>query len=344
MPPPEQVVVAMDWGGTWARASVIDRQGRLLWSSRRGNTSDPAREAIIQNATELLRQGIDWARDRSIAGIGVAVAGPVDAETGTLYDPPNLPTLNGVSLKAQWEPVLGYPVHVGNDATLAALGEFHFGAGRQARDRGNPPATLVYVTVSTGIGGGVVYQGKPFLGAHGLAGEVGHQVIDTGPQAPACQCGGSGCLEALASGTAIARIARDRLAQEGRADFLGESPEGLLPKEPASLTPASLTAETVFEAAAQGDGLAISILDDAVSALPVGLVNLLHLYNPDLIVLGGGVTNGLVELDLVDQVRDRMLARAMSRRHRDVTLVTSTLGDAVGMVGAASLVWQEVQS
>ncbi len=331
MPPPEQVVVAMDWGGTWARASVIDRQGRLLWSSRRGKTSDPAREAIIQNATELLRQGIDWAQDKSIAGIGVAVAGPVDAESGTLYDPPNLPTLNGVSLKAQWEPELGYPVHVGNDATLAALGEFHFGAGRQARERGNPPATLVYVTVSTGIGGGVVYRGKPFLGAHGLAGEVGHQVIDTGPQAPACQCGNSGCLEALASGTAIARIARDRLVQEGRDGFLVESSD-----------PASLTSETVFQAAAQGDGLAKSILDDAASALSVGLVNLLHLYNPDLIVLGGGVTNGLVELGLVDQVRDGMLARAMSRRHRDVTLVTSTLGDAVGMVGAASLVWQEV--
>ncbi len=333
MPPTEQVVVAMDWGGTWARASVVDRQGRLLWSSRRGNTSDPARDVIIQNATELLRQGIDWAREKSIAGIGVAVAGPVDAETGTLFDPPNLPTLNGVSLKARWEPELGYPVHVGNDATLAALAEFHFGAGKEASDRGNPPATLVYVTVSTGIGGGVVYQGKPFLGAHGLAGEVGHQVIDTGPQAPACQCGSYGCLEALASGTAIARIARDRLVQKGRDGFLVESAD-----------PASLTSETVFQAAAQGDSLAISILDDVASALAVGLVNLLHLYNPDLIVLGGGVTNGLVELDLVEQVRDRMLARAMSRRHRDVTLVTSTLGDAVGMIGAASLVWQEAQS
>ena len=338
MPSPEQVAIAMDWGGTWARASVIDRQGRLLWSSRRGNTSDPARKAIIQNATELLRQGIDWARDKRIAGIGVAVAGPVDAETGTLYDPPNLPTLNGVSLRAQWEPELGYPVYVGNDATLAALGEFHFGAGRQASNRGNPPATLVYVTVSTGIGGGVVYRGQPFLGAHGLAGEVGHQVIDTGPQAPACQCGSSGCLEAFASGTAIARIARDRLAQEGRDGFLVES------SDPTPLAAASLTAETVFQAAAQGDGLAIRILDDAVSALSVGLVNLLHLYNPDLIVLGGGVTNGLVELDLVDQVQERMLARAMSQRHRDVTLVTSTLGDAVGMVGAASLVWQEVST
>ena len=84
MPPPEQVVVAMDWGGTWARASVVDRRGQLLWSSRRGNTSDTSREAIIENATELLRQGIGWARGKSIAGIGVAVAGPVDAETGTL--------------------------------------------------------------------------------------------------------------------------------------------------------------------------------------------------------------------------------------------------------------------
>ena len=332
MPQQEQVVVAMDWGGTWARASVIDRQGQLLWSSRQANASDPARERLIQNATELIRQGIGWARHKSIAGIGVAVAGPVDAETGTLYDPPNLPALNGVSLKSRWEPELGYPVYVGNDATLAALGEFHFGAGRQARDLGNTPATLVYLTISTGIGGGVVYRGKPFLGAHGLAGEVGHQVIDTSSQAPDCQCGSSGCLEALASGTAIARIARDRLVQESRDGFLGESGD-----------PASLTSETVFQAAAQGDCLAKSILDAVASALSVGLVNVLHLYNPDLIVLGGGVTNGLVELGLVEQVRTGMLARAMSQRHRDVTLITSELGDAVGMVGAASLVWQEVQ-
>ena len=342
MPPPEQVVVAMDWGGTWARASVIDRRGQLLWNSRRGNPSESTREAILQNATDLLREGIAWAPDKSVAGIGVAVAGPVDAETGTLYDPPNLPTLNGLSLKDLWEPELGYPVHVGNDANLAALGEFHFGAGKLASDRGNPPATLVYVTVSTGIGGGIVDRGQPFLGAHGLAGEVGHQVIDIGPQAPACQCGSSGCLEALASGTAIARIAVERLAQEGRDGFLVESGDPGT-GTPASGTPAPLTAETVFQAAAQGDGLAISILDDVVSALSVGLVNLLHLYNPDLIVLGGGVTNGLVELNLVDQVRNRMLDRAMSQRHRDVTLVTSTLGDAAGMIGAASLVWQKVQ-
>ena len=332
MPQPEQVVVAMDWGGTWARASVIDRQGQLLWSSRQANAGDTDREGLIQNATELIRQGIDWARDISIAGIGVAVAGPVDAETGTLYEPPNLPALNGVSLKSRWESQLGYPVYVGNDATLAALGEFYFGVGRQARYRGNPPVTLVYLTISTGIGGGVVYRGKPFLGAHGLAGEVGHQVIDTSPQAPNCQCGSSGCLEALASGTAIARIARDRLVQEGRDSFLVESGE-----------PAFLTSEMVFQAAAQGDGLAKSILDAVTSALSVGLVNVLHLYNPDLIVLGGGVTNGLVELGLVEQVRAGMLARAMSQRHRDVTLITSTLGDAVGMVGAASLVWQELQ-
>ena len=183
-----------------------------------------------------------------------------------------------------------------------------------------------------------MYRGQPFLGAHGLAGEVGHQVIDAGQQAPACQCGSSGCLEAFASGTAIARIARERLAQEGRDSFLVDS------SDHTPLTAESLTAETVFQAAAQGDNLATSILDDAASALSVGLVNLLHLYDPDMIVLGGGVTNGLVDLDLVDPVRERMLARAMSRRHRDVTLVTSTLGDAIGMVGAASLVWQAVGS
>ena len=113
------VAVAMDWGGTGTRASVIDRNGEILWQERSANPKDGSRDPLLDAADRLLTDAIGWCGDRPIAGVGVAVAGPVDAETGTLFDPPNLPALNGVSLKARWEPLTGYSVWVGNDANLA---------------------------------------------------------------------------------------------------------------------------------------------------------------------------------------------------------------------------------
>lgn len=322
------LAVAMDWGGTWARVSVVDRQGQIRWQSRVANAPGAVKYRLLSVAEGLLRAAVEWAGRPRIAGVGIAVASPVDPETGTLYQPPNLPHLDGVSLKPLWEAALGLPVWVGNDANLAALGEYQYGAGKSARDRGESTQTLVYLTVSTGIGGGVVIDGRMLLGANGLAAEIGHMTIDSTGGGPPCQCGGSGCLESLASGTAIARIARERLAREDpRSSLLAGDSTG------------PLTSESVFRAAAQNDPLANSILDGVVAALSVGLTNVLHLFNPDLVVLGGGVTAGLVELGLLPRIKSMMVERAMSRRHADFRLVGSQLGDAAGMVGAATLVW-----
>jgi glucokinase len=329
--PSQQVAVAMDWGGTWTRAAVIDRDGVTLWHSRLANPTGGSQAQYLETADLLLREAIGWCAARPIAGVGVAVAGPVDAETGTLYQPPNLPVLDGVSLKARWEPLVGYPVWVGNDANLAGLGEFHFGSGMDAARQGTPPRTLVYVTVSTGIGGGVVDQGLVFLGAGGLAAEIGHMTIDRSDSAPQCQCGNRGCLEALASGTAIARMARAVVAGPNSA-----------PSALAAEDAASITSESVFRAAAQGDRPAADVLEGVVQALSVGLTNALHLFNPDLVVLGGGVTVGLTELGLLPRIRPLMLQRAMSERHKDFQLVASRLGDGAGMVGAAAMVWKQV--
>ncbi len=155
-------------------------------------------------------------------------------------------------------------------------------------------------------------------------------VIDSSETAPTCQCGNTGCLEALASGTAVARIARARLVEAGVQSTLSGGDID------------SITAEAVFEAAAQGDELAQGVLDGVVAALSVGLTNLLHLFDPDVIVLGGGVTQGLSDAGLMDQIKGAIVARAMSERHRNVALVVTKLGDSVGMVGAASLVWREL--
>ena len=327
----QQAAVVMDWGGTWIRTAVMDRSGETLWQSRIPNPTDPGQDAFLKAAYGQLAEAMAWRPDLDAAGVGIAAAGPVDSNTGALNAPPNLPALDGVSLNALWEPLVGRPVWVDNDATLAALGEFQYGAGRDADAAGFPPQTLVYVTVSTGIGGGVVHRGQVFQGAAGLAVEVGHTCIDRRESAPPCECGSRGCLEAFASGTGIARSARAALAGGGP---LG-SPWPVAEVE-------SLTSKDVSHAAGKGDPLATEIFEDVVQALSVGLTNAVHSFNPDLLVLGGGVTLGLTELGLIPRLEEMIKERAMSDGHRDFRFVVSRLGDSAGMAGAAALVWNKL--
>ncbi len=325
----EGVALAMDWGGTWCRIAAVNREGSILWQTRARNPAGVPADQLLAVGLDLVGQARDWCGNgRRIHGLGVAAAGPVDADTGTLLEPPNLPALNGVSLKSAWEPQLGLEVSVGNDANLAALGEFVYGAGLEAQQRGEGSNSLVYVTVSTGVGGGVIERRRLLLGSYGMAAEVGHMVIDRRPDAPVCQCGNRGCLEALASGTSIARIARQRVLElSNRQGVLAEQDPDLI------------TAERVLNAVSQGDPLASAILDDVIDSLSVGLTNLLHLYNPDLVVLGGSVSFGLEGMGLLPRIYGQMQERAMTDGHRRFRLVSSRLGDAPGMLGAASLVW-----
>jgi glucokinase len=325
-----QIAVAMDWGGTWTRTALIDKQGQILWQTREPNPQDGTKEEYLGNAERLLSQAIEQAGG-PVAGIGAAVAGPVESTTGTFFQPPNLMVLDGVSFKDLWEKAFDVPVWVGNDANLAALGEHYFGAGKESADNGRPVKTLFYVTVSTGVGGGVVDKGSVFLGANGLTAEIGHTLVDTSDSALECQCGAKGCLESMASGTAIERIARQKLASGGFAD------SALAPLE-SNL----LDSEAVFDAAQKNDPLAVFILNGAVSSLAVGLTNVVHLFNPDMIVLGGGVTQGLVKLDMLSRIRQEMETRVMSELHKDFQLTSARLGDSVCLAGAAALVWDQL--
>ncbi len=325
-----QVVVAMDWGGTWTRTAVIDRQGEILWQAREPNPQNGTKEEYLSNAEKLLSNAIHQAGG-PVAGIGAAVAGPVEPTTGTFFQPPNLMVLDGISFKALWEEAFQVPVWVGNDANLAALGEHYSGAGKESADKGRPVKTLFYVTVSTGVGGGVVDKGSVFLGANGLTAEIGHTLVDTTVDALQCQCGARGCLEAMASGTGIERIAKQKLASGG-------FPDSAL----AALDAGLVDSEAVFDAAEKKDSLALSILEGAVSALAVGLTNVVHLFNPDMIVLGGGVTDGLVKLDLLPEIDRQIHDRAMSELHKEFQLTSARLGDSVGLAGAAALVWDQL--
>ena len=316
----EPVALAMDVGGNWARAALVLRRGEVVWRERTPTDSREGRDAVITRVEALLQRGISQAKDRSIAGVGMGVAGPVDPATGILYSPPHLPSLDQVSFKSLWQSKFQWPVLVANDATLAALGEYRYGAGAGAH-------TLVYITISTGIGGGVVANGRLLMGANGMAGEFGHMSVDR--SGPKCRCGNVGCLEAIASGTSIAERAR-RLAKEKGDSIMADMVSG---------DASRISAETVFEAADKGDPMAGEIVADVSSALGAALVNILHAYNPDVIVIGGGVSQNWDSLE--PGIRSYIDSNAMSHiREMGFKLLVSSLGDDIGLMGAAALVWE----
>ena len=322
-------MLAVDWGGTWCRAALVDRNGEILWGDRRTNPRGGDTGQYLALANTLLSEALSEGGIQT-GGIGVAVAGPVDPESGILYQPPNLMALDGVSLKQVWGERFGLPVVLGNDANLAAMGEYHYGAGRDAVRSGHPLKSLFYVTISTGIGGGAVEGGTLLLGANGLTAEVGHTTVDTSTNAPLCQCGKLGCLEAISSGTAISNFAQSSLAEGGYSGSLL-----------AGIDPEQLTARAVVEAAMSEDILAVTAMDRCVEGLGIGLANAVHLFNPDLVILGGGVSAGLRDLDLFPRIREAIQGRLMSELHKAFELVPSVLGDNSGILGAAAAAWAQ---
>jgi len=321
----EPLALVMDLGGSWIRVALAIRSGHLLWHERMPTNAEEGGTAVISRVDALLQRGISRAEDRRIVGIGIAIAGPVDPETGIIYSPPHIPGLDGVSFKSLWGKRWDWPLLVGNDATLAALGEYHYGSGSGAH-------TLVYITISTGIGGGMVVNGRPLMGAHGMAGELGHMTVDR--NGPRCKCGNIGCLEAIASGTSIAEAAQRRVQDVGPSHA---SP--LLMMDMASGEMDRISAAMVFEAAKKGDSLSQEILEDVARAVGAGLVNILHAFNPDIIVIGRAVSHNWDYL--WPGVQSYIEPHAMSHiRKLGFKLAVSSLGDDIGLLGAAALVWQ----
>jgi glucokinase len=253
-----------------------------------------------------------------VQGIGVVAPGPLDPWKGVIMDAPNLPGWKKVPLKDLMEEEFGLPVVVGNDANLAALAEQRFGAGQGVAD-------LIYITVSTGIGGGIIADNRLLLGAQGLAAEVGHQTIEA--HGPRCNCGNIGCLEILAAGPAIARCARE-LIKTGIGTAIADWVGGDLDK---------ITAKVVNQAAQAGDPVAIELFRQAGFYIGIGIVNLLHIFNPSLIIIGGSVAKA-GDL-LFEPIRATVRERAMASYYWENTpIVPATLGDDVGLLGAVALV------
>ena len=313
-----ELYLGIDLGGTKIHTAVVSRDGDILADDYRETVAERGAsgvlDRIVASAQAAMAQG--GAGREEITAIGIGAPGPMDATAGVLTAPPNLPGWNNVPLKALLEERLGIPAFLENDANAAALAEYHYGAGRGSRN-------MIYVTVSTGIGGGLILNGALYYGSDGAAGEIGHMTIL--PNGPLCGCGNRGHLEALASGTAIARDARELLSR-GVPTLI---------RELADDDPAQVTARLVAQAAEQGDLEAQELLDRAMGYLGVGMANLANIFNPDEIVIGGGLAN--LGEKLFGPVRRTVRNTCFDVIADRVQVAPATLGPNVGVIGAAAV-------
>jgi glucokinase len=320
LPPSDDVVLALDVGGTKLAAGVVTGAGEVLSLLVAPSQAQEGPEAMIARHLDLGRaavaqSGLAWP---DIRAVGIACGGPLDPFSGVIQSPPNLPGWDEVPLVALVEAALDRPAVVENDATAGALAEWWYGAGRTRDVR-----HLVYLTISTGVGGGLILDGRVYRGAAGNAGELGHLTVEyRGRQ---CGCGRRGCLEAYASGTNIARRAREALST-GEASSLTDVP--------------TVTAKDVAEAAAAGDPLARRVWDETTAILGSAMANILDIFNPELIVLGGGVTRAGAAL--LVPVRRAGLAQAMAPAARSGDIVLAGLGEQLGVVAAASVAFDRL--
>ncbi len=306
-----RLAIGVDVGGTQVRAALVDSAGLV---HRRGAVRTDTKggpSAVVAQIAQLVAEVAGGLDLKTLAGVGVCAPGPLDGPAGVVLNIPTLPGWVDVPISAWLAESLGVEVILENDGISAAIGEWHFGAGRGLSD-------FVYVTVSTGIGGGVVSDGHVLRGRRGMAGHLGH--MTTAPEGEVCSCGNRGCWEAQASGTALAQMAR-RLATGQSGSALARIGE-------------SMDARHVIDAARAGDELANELVAREARLLGIGIVNLLHMYSPMAVVMGGGVSNGfdLLHPGIVQQVRERALLA-----YRDVPIVAAQLEQNAGLVGAACL-------
>jgi glucokinase len=299
----------VDVGGTKIAAGVVTPEGRILKETRYPTPASPVRllDSIARAVLEV-KNGFE------VDGVCLAVAGLVLAEENKVVFSPNLHAVEGIPLKDKLEPRIGLPLTLENDANAATWGEFRFGAGSEVDH-------LVFVALGTGIGGGVISHRMLVRGAQGSAGELGHVTIQaTGPR---CACGNRGCLEALASGTAIRRRARE-LASEHPGSALGR-----LAAE------RNVLGEDVTRLAREGDGVAVAVLEEAGRWLGIGLAGFVNVFNPEVIAVGGGVM-AAGEL-ILEAAREEVRLRARPPSRDLVQIKEATLGPMSGVLGAAAL-------
>ena len=299
--------IAVDIGGTQIRVAILNEQFEILGreSGSTGFGSDPL--TVCDNMMNMIHSLVTELQLNKVLGVGVS-APTVAKKTGKLINPPNLPHWNGFSITDFIRDELNIPVTASNDASLAALGESRFGAGVGVQD-------MLYYTLSTGVGGGIIVDGKLYEGRAGFGGELGH--ITVNPQGLICNCGNRGCLEAYASGPSIVRAVR-------KAVEMGKST--CLPNE------ATISAKDIFDASLAGDSVSREIVEEAGKYLAIGITSAMHMFEPERIVIGGGVSAGFDQM--MPYIDQHISKHAMAHFYGKMDIRLSELGDDSALIGA----------
>ena len=320
----QKLVLGVDLGGTKIATALANAQGEILARGYSPTSAQAGSSAVISTILATIEKilssnKLDLSR---VLGIGIAAAGIIDSDNGKVIFSPNLPGWHEVPLREAVEQRLSIPVYLGNDANLAALGEWRFGLKKKV-------ANLIYITGGTGIGGGIIIDGKLYTGCRGAAGEIGHMTIDI--NGPRCNCGSTGCWEALASGTALATEAVRQISQGANTSIVALV-DGDMSK---------IDAKVISEAAKQGDELAKELISRLGYYLGVGLANVVNIFNPELILIGGGITKmgGLLLKPAIKVVKER----AFSTSATSAEIKPALLGDDSGVLGAVAFVLTQHQ-
>lgn len=313
----DKLFIGVDIGGTKVAAGLVNAAGKIVASSRSRMVARGSTEEGLQAVVEGIDSLVSDRRAKRASTIGISVPGWVDPKRGTIVGAANIPCWRNFPLARRIEARYGLRTLIANDANVAALAEATWGAAKQHR-------CVFYVTLGTGIGTGIVLDGRIYDGRTGAAGEGGHTTIDF--RGPMCGCGKRGCIEAFASGSAIARRAQERLAERGDGSQLVALARGKIE---------GVTCEIVADAAAQGDTLAAEVLSEAAERLAIWLGNIIELLEPDVVVMGGGV--GHLMMSYRVKIRESLEAWAINPRWREIPIVEAKYGAESAMVGAAAL-------
>jgi len=311
--------LGIDLGGTFIKFGCVDADMRA------GETFQLPTPSGAENVIAQMVAGARRLMDerglgrRDVLGVGIGSPGPIRISEGIVVALPNIPGMNDVPLRDRVSEGLGIPAVLENDANAAAFGEFIAGAGKGTRE-------MVMLTLGTGVGSGIVVDGKVLHGAHELGGELGHMLVAPGGEL--CGCGQRGCLERYASATYVAGIARRMIEQEGRPSAL---------KKVLDET-GSIDAKAINEARRAGDAVAAEVWDKAAFYLAVACVNICRIFDPEVIVLGGGMTKA--GEDLMGPLNDHFARLHWTLIEPKTRIVRALLGNDAGAVGAAGVAWQ----
>ena len=306
----KKYVVGVDLGGTKIYTALVDLEGNIIKEKTVETLAHEGEQAVMGRIIDTINYVIDGTDKDLIKSIGIGSPGPLDVKNGIIVENSNLPFKNFAIVKTIKEKY-DLPTYLDNDANVATLGEFMFGAGKGTEN-------MVFITASTGIGGGAVLNGKLFRGSTGNALEVGHMTVAT--EGPRCGCGNLGCAEALGSGTAIGKRAKEAVLSNVVTSLKNYE---------------NVTAKEVFKEAANGDRVAKNILNTSLTYLGIAVANTITNFDPEKVVVGGGVVNGG---DIViDTIRNVVEERCMAAFVENCTIEKAVLGGKAGVLGAAAL-------